>query len=209
MPRTSRGCLPCRKRHVRCDEAKPSCARCIKRKEVCTGYRDADSLIFRHETDQTIDRLQSLNSTTTSPLASTGAAIPSTVSATSPQKEHDLKWTESSSSSHLATSKFFEKYATPVCSDASLAPFLQHLPCMFEEANIPGRFALRYAVQAASYADLGQQKDDHAMIHQALKFYGLCLSALSESLRIPGKVPDDYDLMAVVILDIFEVGSTI
>ena len=34
----STGCSRCRQRHVKCDEAKPACARCISLKAVCPGY---------------------------------------------------------------------------------------------------------------------------------------------------------------------------
>lgn len=36
--RTKTGCLTCRKRRIKCDEARPTCANCIKSKRVCEGY---------------------------------------------------------------------------------------------------------------------------------------------------------------------------
>ena len=45
------------------------------------------------------------------------------------------------------------------------------------------------------------------MGHKALECYGLALSALGESLSDPSSDPSDYDLMAIVVLDIFEVSS--
>ncbi|KAI3321697.1 hypothetical protein HD806DRAFT_501757 [Xylariaceae sp. AK1471] len=39
------GCLTCKKRRVKCDEAKPSCARCIKSGHRCAGYEDANSTV--------------------------------------------------------------------------------------------------------------------------------------------------------------------
>ncbi|KAI0159170.1 hypothetical protein BJ166DRAFT_529547 [Pestalotiopsis sp. NC0098] len=32
------GCSVCKKRHVKCDEGKPSCGNCLRRKESCDGY---------------------------------------------------------------------------------------------------------------------------------------------------------------------------
>ncbi|KAI0132752.1 hypothetical protein BJ170DRAFT_700503 [Xylariales sp. AK1849] len=36
--RTKTGCLTCRKRRIKCDEARPTCANCIKSKRQCEGY---------------------------------------------------------------------------------------------------------------------------------------------------------------------------
>ncbi|KAM3513293.1 hypothetical protein MY11210_003069 [Beauveria gryllotalpidicola] len=36
--RTKTGCLTCRKRRIKCDEGRPTCANCIKSKRVCEGY---------------------------------------------------------------------------------------------------------------------------------------------------------------------------
>ncbi|CAN8102184.1 unnamed protein product [Discula destructiva] len=36
--RTKTGCLTCRKRRIKCDEAKPTCSNCIKSKRQCEGY---------------------------------------------------------------------------------------------------------------------------------------------------------------------------
>ncbi|KAK3318182.1 hypothetical protein B0H66DRAFT_621944 [Apodospora peruviana] len=37
-PKVRSGCDACKKRHVKCDEAKPSCQRCIKWQGFCDGY---------------------------------------------------------------------------------------------------------------------------------------------------------------------------
>lgn len=99
-----------------------------------------------------------------------------------------------------------EKYVMYPCNQTSSPGFLEHLPCMFQEVNVNGRHALRWATQAAAYANVSQSQDNEVLARKALQCYGMALSALGESLATPGKVPDDYDLMTVVVLDIFEVG---
>ena len=37
-PKVRSGCITCKKRHVRCDEAKPSCSNCLKARRPCEGY---------------------------------------------------------------------------------------------------------------------------------------------------------------------------
>jgi len=99
-----------------------------------------------------------------------------------------------------------EKYIIYPCNQAPSPGFLEHLPSMFKEVNVEGRCALRWAVLAAAYADVSRDQDGNAVACKALQCYGRALSALGESLSAPGKVPDDYDLMTVVVLDIFEVS---
>jgi hypothetical protein len=107
-----------------------------------------------------------------------------------------------------AVDQFLEKYVLYPCNQTSSPGFLEHLPCLFKEVNVGGRCALRWAVRAAAYADLSRDAGQEGRISQkALQCYGLALSAMGESLSQPGKVPDDYDLMTVVVLDVFEVGD--
>ncbi|OAQ97290.1 hypothetical protein LLEC1_00051 [Akanthomyces lecanii] len=37
-PKVKTGCMTCRARRVKCDEAKPACARCVSTKRKCSGY---------------------------------------------------------------------------------------------------------------------------------------------------------------------------
>ncbi|KAJ4153772.1 hypothetical protein LMH87_010245 [Akanthomyces muscarius] len=37
-PKVRTGCVSCKRRHVKCDEAKPNCNRCLKLSGVCGGY---------------------------------------------------------------------------------------------------------------------------------------------------------------------------
>jgi hypothetical protein len=105
-----------------------------------------------------------------------------------------------------AVDSFMEKYVIYPCNQTSTPGFLEHLPCMFREVNVDGRYALRWAVRAAAYADISRDQDSDGLARKALQCYGMALSALGDSLATPGKVPDDYDLMTGVVLDIFEVG---
>ncbi|KYK59167.1 hypothetical protein DCS_00297 [Drechmeria coniospora] len=41
------GCITCKRRHVKCDEAKPCCKNCLKWAGFCSGYESAESLQSR------------------------------------------------------------------------------------------------------------------------------------------------------------------
>ncbi|KAK4449850.1 hypothetical protein QBC34DRAFT_298418 [Podospora aff. communis PSN243] len=38
VPKVRSGCITCKRRHVKCDEAKPACQRCLKWQGTCEGY---------------------------------------------------------------------------------------------------------------------------------------------------------------------------
>jgi len=93
------------------------------------------------------------------------------------------------------------------CNQSSSPGFLEHLPPLFREARTEGRIALRHAVRAVSYASLSNDHGSVALAHKALHYYGLALTALAKALAEPDLQPDDYMLMTVVILDMFEVSK--
>ncbi|OAA64744.1 Zn(2)-C6 fungal-type DNA-binding domain protein [Niveomyces insectorum RCEF 264] len=246
MGRLSRGCLRCRERRVRCDEGRPSCRRCLHRNEICEGYRDTASLIFRHETHKVIEHAQaahtspayaSLPSRAAAPVRSRSvdASLSSRrlsfasghgsdyhtedASALAPDEAAGVKmsnprrWLKATALAQWrqppvedqAVDLFLDKYVLYPCNQTSSPGFLEHLPSMFKEVdNIHGRHALRWSVRAAAYADVSKGQDSDALARKALQCYGMALTALGESLARPGKEPDDYDLMTVVMLDMFE-----
>jgi hypothetical protein len=106
-----------------------------------------------------------------------------------------------------AVSEFFEKFVMYPCNEGSSPGFLEHLPSMFKEVSIQNRVALRWAVRAAAYANLSKEQNSSSLAEKAVECYGMALSALSKSFSDTGTTPDDYILMTVVVLDLFEVDS--
>jgi len=237
MGRLSHGCRRCRQRRVRCDEGRPACQRCIKRDEVCDGYRDESTLIFRHETHKVIQQSRAAQATSSPPSgpgsshssstrkrsSSVGAisapglmADPSALApgeASGVRLSKRLPWLRGLPAEaqppveDQAVEQFLEKYVLYPCNQTSSPGFLEHLPSMFKEVDVDGRRALRLAVLAAAYADISKDQEGNALAVKALQCYGMALGALGESLSKPGKVPGDEDLMTVVVLDIFEVRA--
>jgi hypothetical protein len=91
------------------------------------------------------------------------------------------------------------------CNQGSSPGFLEHLPSLFREPRAEGRLALRWAVRAAAYASLSNDQDNTALGNKALQCYGRSLTALADALKKGEKSPDDYVLMTIVVLDMFEV----
>jgi hypothetical protein len=215
-----------------CDEGRPSCRRCNQGGEICTGYRDELSLIFRNENEKAARKsvrrrssTQSLSRSGASNQSSSvsraargtlGADYPfefSTPEISSLNLSSPYPWAKNvpqaliPSTEDQVVSEFFEKYVMYPCNNGSSPGFLEHLPTLFEEVKTEGRLALRWAVRAAAYASIFSDQGNAALGKNALQCYGLALSALGESLADPCAAPDDFALMTVVVLDLFEVSS--
>ncbi|KAF5537228.1 negative acting factor [Fusarium phyllophilum] len=227
MSHRSRGCLRCRQRRVKCDRSRPSCQRCIVRNELCVGYRDEGDLMFQHETAKVVLKSQtctlsnsSRSSSSKSPRdnrtrsrsvervseSSFSSTASVNLSAAFPWLKDQSK-TEPVSKDEQIANMFMDKYVLLPCNESSSPGFLEHLPCLFKEVNIEGRYALRFAVQACAFADLSREQSSGELFKRSLECYGYALSALGQSLAEKNKTPDDYDLMTVVMLDIFEVTT--
>ncbi|KAH8598762.1 hypothetical protein B0O99DRAFT_591386 [Bisporella sp. PMI_857] len=103
-----------------------------------------------------------------------------------------------------AVCRFFEKFVIYPCHEGSSPGFLEHLPSLFKEAQVEGRLALRWAVRVVSYAGLSSDIGSQPIREKALHCYGLALASLGDALSVPKREPDDYVLMTVVVLDLFE-----
>lgn len=106
-----------------------------------------------------------------------------------------------------AVDLFFEKFVMYPCNENSTPGFLEHLPSLFKDIKKEGRFALRWAVRAAAYASVSNEQENASVYEKALHCYGLALTNLGESLKNPETKPDDYVLMTIVVLDLFEVSG--
>ncbi|KAI0592733.1 hypothetical protein F4775DRAFT_587349 [Biscogniauxia sp. FL1348] len=163
----------------RLNQEQPACQRCVNRDEICEGYRDKASIIFRHETDRI--------------TASVHAATLQSPPKPTPDRP---KLTPGGA----AVDRFIDKYVVYPCSETSSPGFLGHLPSLLQDANVEGRFALRWTMRGATYVDLSQSQEDDALARETFYCYNMSLSALRRSLSTPGKLPDDHDLLTVTFL---------
>ncbi|KAK8042514.1 Zn2/Cys6 DNA-binding protein [Apiospora phragmitis] len=231
MGRLSRGCFKCRQRRVRCDQGRPSCQRCIKRNEVCEGYRDEATLTFRYPHARVA---AAGNSTSRAAIGfrhrSRSVDGRSPVSSKDSVDSSHFTPDEATSFLHLpshypwlkqvpqhaqvqkedrAVEQFMDKYVMYPCNETSSPGFLEHLPSLFKEVNVEGRYALRWAIRAAAYAEAARESEGSHIAQKALYCYGEALSALGASLAESGKTPDDFDLMTIALFlqDISQVGT--
>ncbi|KAI1839724.1 hypothetical protein JX266_014070 [Neoarthrinium moseri] len=63
----STACHTCRQRHLKCDEARPHCQKCMRAGRECKGYRDGTAFIIRDMTSATIQKYTKEKSRPSSP----------------------------------------------------------------------------------------------------------------------------------------------
>ncbi|KAG4441114.1 hypothetical protein IFR05_003404 [Cadophora sp. M221] len=59
-PKVRTGCLTCKTRHIKCDESKPSCLRCLKSIGTCVGYANPKPTVTRYSPRSIVPRPSSL-----------------------------------------------------------------------------------------------------------------------------------------------------
>jgi hypothetical protein len=220
-----------------CDQGKPSCERCIKRRIECHGYRDDLSILFRSENEKVVQKVRrtssdhNLSSTLASEVTtkvSSASSRPFTESsswnsiavlanlrledALLSNLPNPYPWLKNPPSGSYApsvedqvVSQFFNSFVIYPGNEGSTPGFMEHLPTLFGECNANHRSALRWAVYAASYANLSKHQNSAALGDKAMQCYGKALAALAKVLENSTGDPDDYCLMTVVVLDLFDV----
>jgi hypothetical protein len=181
MPRRSRGCQACRQKRKRCDGAVPSCQRCLRLNQECSGPVQGPIII--NETRHVLARHEV-------PFFSSEAGSKSII--TQPSQKLIL--------SQAFLSEFISfigsNYDTPT-SPAWLTQ-LDGIPQDQRGA------ALDLSLQATATAHCGVQSQNPSAIREACKMYGEALSLHRRSLSKQTRTPTTAVICTSVILSLFE-----
>ncbi|KAH8814807.1 C6 zinc finger protein [Xylogone sp. PMI_703] len=199
----SRGCETCRKIHVKCDEKRPECSRCVRLKRVCNGYRDEVDLMFRMEyanpgsKSNRNGRPRKLESYS-APLR----GIHSQPDTQHKNPRHMLPGIARSlfPSQDDQTLCYFYEFviSTMPEPDHSLYLHLQ-LPTLLSRSR--QNSALYLAAQAISHAVWAKSRGNHPYTMQvSRKRYVQPISALKAAIQDPIEVKSDENLYAVLLL---------
>ncbi|KAH7111120.1 hypothetical protein B0J11DRAFT_199548 [Dendryphion nanum] len=173
--RPSRDCLPCRKRKLRCDLQAGVCGQCRRAKLRCYGYRNAEDLVFRDETDATEQKV----------LARRPLPYPAKP-AVAPILQWDVR----------ARQAFFSLYVGGLTHNcASLIP-------LYAQASTVGH--LTSSVDALSLALAAFQFDSGELMRLANERYVTAIQRLGRVLCNPHASASDETLQSVLLLDLYE-----
>lgn len=220
MPKRSTGCFECRKRKVRCDEAKPECNTCLRRGTKCPGYRPTQAFIL-HNFDiqgekpslvredenrykyagQSSSGAQQPEQPSGQTVVRTGHADPEPVEALIPKQ---VSAVAADRIQHVGT--FIALYL-PRTEGPALPPpsaLMLGLPTM--PANSP---VLEAAIDALSAAQLAVANRNYPLIHRSRSLYGTALSQMLRAIQDPVVALKDETLLSTYMLTLYEVERSI
>jgi hypothetical protein len=219
MPKRSTGCFECRKRKVRCDEAKPECNTCLRRGTKCPGYRPTQAFILHNfdqqgekpsliKEDESRYKYANQDSTGSQQHQSTPDRTLVRVSVSQsdyvPVVEAPLPKQVSAVAAdriqHLAT--FIALYL-PRADGPALPPpsaLMLGLPTMPANSEV-----LMAAADALSAAQLAVDNRNHPLIHRSRSLYGTALSQMLRAIQDPVTALKDETLLSTYLLTLYEV----
>jgi len=214
MPKRSAGCFECRKRKVRCDEAKPECSTCLRRGTKCPGYRPTQTFIL-HEFDVHGEKPALIKEDEN---AYRYASQPSSSQQRSNDPPGQILVRRHDS---IAEDPQLPKQVSPVAADRiqHLGTFIAlYLPraegpalpppsaLMLGLPNMPANSEVfMAAVDALSAAQLAVANRSSVLVHRSRSLYGTALSQLLRAIQDPEKALVDETLLSTYLLTLYEV----
>ncbi|KAF2795589.1 hypothetical protein K505DRAFT_273010 [Melanomma pulvis-pyrius CBS 109.77] len=206
MPKRSSGCFECRKRKVRCDEAKPECNTCLRRGTKCPGYRPTQSFILHTFDERTVkpgivkedeSRYKYANS---SGQHSVVQLLPRDIRPVDAPIPRPLSPVTIDRIQHLGNflSLYLPRWKGEVLTPPSA--LILSLP------NIPAsRKNFLAALDALSAAQIAVSNKSYSLINRTRSLYGTALSQLMKSITQPNSAQEDETLLATYLLALYEV----
>ncbi|KAG9232228.1 C6 zinc finger protein [Amylocarpus encephaloides] len=183
----SRGCEPCRKVHVKCDEKHPECSRCVRLKKSCTGYRDEVDIMFRVVDGRSSDSNLSWNGRPRKVEQRSPDLLPGIARSLFPSQEDKSLC-------------YFYEYMIGTMSESDHSWYL-HLQLPYLISRTRQDSALYLAAQAISQAVWAKYRGNYAhTMRVSRKRYMQSISALKAAIRDPIEVKSDENLYAVLLL---------
>ncbi|PYI00045.1 C6 zinc finger domain protein [Aspergillus ellipticus CBS 707.79] len=181
----STGCALCRKRRLRCDRRRPSCAQCLRVDQVCSGYRDPDTLRFYDQSAEVASKAQARSRAGRGPTKT----LPAQESPSTPPVIYSL----------ISDDQRAMTYVIPyyIGTDQHRG-LLAFLPSLMKNDPSP---ALKASAKAIGL--LGMTSMPH-LKSLARQEYSIGLCATNCALRNPKTATSDSTLGAVLLLGLYE-----
>ncbi|RFU81340.1 zn2-c6 fungal-type dna-binding domain-containing [Trichoderma arundinaceum] len=215
VPRSS-GCQLCRKRRVKCDEARPECGNCRKYGAQCPGYERAIKFVSGKHTIRSKGSRASRASRDGGAGAAASGSSPSTTSTSSADTTTTTK--PNAAVASLAVSPqpnralfvgtLMDMAQTSLASK-DVTTFLGFF-CRLRFAELGTVAALDGAVCSLALHLMGKELADDSLVARSRTVYGWSLGALQAALRHPTKWRSSETFCSAVLLCFFELfaGTT-
>ncbi|KAH8761144.1 hypothetical protein F5883DRAFT_679014 [Diaporthe sp. PMI_573] len=194
---TSRGCVTCRQRRVKCDETKPFCRACLRLGLECAGY-ERPRLKFKDETVRYLGKEPAQVTRVSNRNQQLTKTIPDT---------NTILLSPSHSPQDLAV-PFFLTYVTDVGrSVESTRGFLEFVrPVLASETPSSALFAAVNAVAVKVWTTMGH---DHISDSLSTQLLGQALVRLRQAINNPEERARDATVLAALVLQMHDTLSAV
>ncbi|KAF2193113.1 hypothetical protein K469DRAFT_693169 [Zopfia rhizophila CBS 207.26] len=201
----SRGCITCKKRRIKCDETRPICQRCAKRKVEC-AWKDEWASMVRHQeewaqgkvakrVERVAEKRRERDRQLTSSSTTSSNVMASNLLAITLLKQCQI------GPEVFAINRFYNGYVFT----SGTCPFLYRVAPLYQ-SQIPN--SLHNAVPAVALASSAKQLGRHDLMAEAHRHYGRALRNLAKSLSNPELAKNDATLLTVFFLGLYEFITT-
>lgn len=235
MAPRSTGCLNCRKRKIKCDEARPGCKKCQIHNTPCPGYRglQPDGLEWRDETATITQRVErgrrsgsnsdsDSSSSSSSGSSGDGSNGSGTETAITPVRSQGIRCKVIPPVSVVPQAIFsaatnraqmfsvsMRLYRPDTLDDQPKRAHISDFSVLQKTINSKSSPALLAAVDTLSLLQLGVSYQDDAFFLHARRRYGQALSALVVALGKPDVLANNDVLGAMKLLEFCEVSGSL
>ncbi|KAL2052527.1 hypothetical protein ABVK25_007087 [Lepraria finkii] len=216
----SAGCVNCRKRKIKCDEATPACSQCINTKRTCPGYVPRFDLVLRDQTksvrrkaqrkkgDQRLPSLsQSASSEESAPaltvraLSDPGGRSAYDVAENAPSGEAIPRIFNDFPEQQAICAFFLDFVLHPRHPD-SVQGHLEHLLPLYQNTTPDSPLSLATSSVALVLSGSSPTRRSDQQLGRTI--FGRALRKTSAAIRNPTESKKDETLMAVLLLGLFE-----
>lgn len=189
---------------TQCDEGKPVCAKCIKSKRRCLGYRDDADLLFRNETQATVVRAQR-----NFPPSASHLVEPLAPNTTSGNLQDVNCWdvrTESIEAvEQRAVQGFFSMLFLSLRQSPTSGRFLELLPAMYNNADHDS--PLYSATIALALGICCNKPQGRHLLPRLGARYGEALKRANIAIGHPSEHDNNDTLMTILLFGLIEVRN--
>ncbi|KAL8806579.1 MAG: hypothetical protein Q9182_001226 [Xanthomendoza sp. 2 TL-2023] len=228
MPHTGKpsgACQTCKQRHVKCDETRPACLKCIKAKRVCPGFSEGLDLVLRdqnqvakasaerrlkaHAKKRTCTPSSGSGSSGSSSSEASGEfAAPSASPTTSLEDELTVYSSLAESRDSYAHAFFVSAYVLGPRDSRTDHGFLELLPLLFNRLPFDSVLSSSLAVLSHCYFGAWHRPIRNAETLTVRQSYSKALRGLRGALKDPRHCVSDEVLMSVCLLNFYEYTSS-
>jgi Fungal Zn(2)-Cys(6) binuclear cluster domain len=208
----SRGCATCRKRRIKCDEGRPACNNCLKRKQECPGYRDDFDIMLKDQTTSVPQKAKRKQAAKDKKRAQERRQE-SAEEEFGPNSSPDLNTSQALTVSAMPVDHemaslyfFFTNYVATTRDPTVSRGYFEYLLPAYSRVMPSSPLSLATSAVAVNLSQMWMQRGPDTLLARSI--FQKALTSLKDDISDPVKAMTDETLLTVLLLEFYEaVGS--